>query len=62
MLYSDMTRTLYHSGPLMYVHVCIELRCLVTGEMYGGREQYKNERERIKKEREGGKGGGKKRE
>ena len=42
------TLVLYHSGPLQYVYVCIQLRCFITEREEGGREGG----------REGGKEGG----
>ena len=33
------TLVLYHNGPLKYVYVCIQMRCLIwEGEGGGGRE------------------------
>ena len=32
------TLVLYHNGPLMYVYVCIQMRCLILGGREGGRE------------------------
>ena len=32
------TLVLYHNGPLMYVYVCIQMRCLIPGGREAGRE------------------------
>ena len=32
------TLVLYHNGPLMYVYVCIQMRCLIPGGRERGRE------------------------
>ena len=46
MLHSDIHQSyLYNSGPLMYVHICIEMRCLVTGRKVGRKRAIENERE-----------------
>ena len=40
------TLVLYYSGPLMYVYVCIQMRCFITTGREGGEEREGNNEER----------------
>ena len=50
------TLVLYHNGPLMYVYVCIQMRCLIPGGREGGRREEGGNGGEDERE-EGGRGG-----